>query len=167
MRTCRRSRTQREAGSRHVPRVSPIMASWFRDPGWPWSREEQGRAQSASKTATQNAICQHQRVHAVLSRLQRSLPARSVWTPAGLAVRSALWLLHPVERLTWRRLISCRAVSAEEASEKTLYIIALTMAHQKTLQLQDVLIATESVKDFRYQLSRTLQARRDGHSGDS
>jgi hypothetical protein len=115
----------------------------------------------------QNAICQHRRVHAVLSRLQRSLPARSVWTPAGLAVRSALWLLHPVERLTWSRMISRRAVSAEEASEKTLYIIALTMAQQKNLQLDDVLVATESVKDFREQMSRTLQTRSNGHSGHS
>jgi hypothetical protein len=102
-----------------------------------------------------NAIRRHRRVHAVLRRLSRNL-ARSVWTPAGLAVRTALLLLHPVERFTWRRMLSRRADSAEEASQKALYLIALAMAQRKTLQRGDVLIAAESVKEFREQLSEAL-----------
>lgn len=106
----------------------------------------------------QNAVRWHWRVHVVLSRLLGKSLERSVWTPTGFAVRSALLVLHPVECFTWRRLISRKAVSAEEASQKTLYLIALTMARQKKLHLDEVSIATESVKDFRDQLSKTLGA---------
>jgi hypothetical protein len=95
-------------------------------------------------------------MNAVMSRLSRSSKGRSVWTPAGIAARTALLLIHPAERFTWRRMLSRRAVSAEEASQKTLYLIALTMAQQTDLQPEDVLLATESVKAFREQLSETL-----------
>lgn len=152
--TFRRSKNQREAGPTNVAQAPPVMAP-KQDSGTPSSVKTSGQAASGPPTAMDNAIRRHRRVHAVLRRLSGN-PARSVWTPAGLAVRTALLLLHPVERFTWRRLLSRRAASAEEASQKALYLIALAMAQRKTLQREDVLIAAESVKEFREQLSEAL-----------
>jgi len=152
--TFRRLKNQREAGPTNVAQAPPVMAP-KQDSGTPSSVKTSGQAASGPPTAMDNAIRRHRRAHAVLSRLSRNL-ARSVWTPAGLAVRTALLLLHPLERFTWRRMLSRRAASAEEASQKALYLIALAMAQRKTLQRGDVLIAAESVKEYREQLSEAL-----------
>lgn len=73
------------------------------------------------------------------------------------AISSGLKISQVLERSVWRHLVRREPGNTREAEQKTLYIIAATLARAKTLEPGDVSTIVESTVKFRGRLDDFLR----------
>ncbi len=119
---------------------------------------DRAKVPSASAAMTR-CIERHRRWHAAVAGLSRPKAPPVSWTIRAMVTRLGLMFARSFEMSARRRLIHLKPEDAAEAEQKVLYLMAVTIARNMELNLDEAAEVGASVKEFKAELVELLQTR--------